>query len=172
MEEFKNANRIKKEEEVASLRDQFERAKTVVLADYKGLTVAEVTGLRNALREQGVEYRVAKNTLIKLATEGMGLENLEPHLNGPTAVAFSYDDLIAPAKVINDFMKKTKKMEFKAGVLEGKYIEAGTVKELADLPSKEVLIAMLLGTLLGPITGMAVVTDAIKKQKEEAEATL
>ena len=163
-----NQNRMKKVEEVAYLKERFEKAQSVILLDYKGLTVAEVSALRNELREKGAEYRVTKNTLIALATEGKGLDELEPHLHGSTAVIFGMEDAVSPAKIVAENAKKTKKTQIKAGVLEGKYINAETVQQLASLPTREVLIAMVLGTLNAPISGLARVINAIKEKMEEA----
>ncbi len=177
-EEFKNKNRIAKEQEVAELTEKIGKASSVVLADYKGLSVKEVTELRSLLRENGVESRVAKNTLINLAIKDMDLEDLKPYLNGPTAIAISYDNPVAPAKMITEFNKKTKKLEIKAGVVEGRFIDENGVKDLASLPSKEELIAKTLGTLNAPITSFVSVLsgtvrnllyalNAIQEQKAE-----
>ena len=103
---------------VAGLQDKFSRAKTVVLVDYRGLTVAEDTELRNQLRKAGVEYAVIKNTMINLAIEGRGIDEMKAHLEGPTAVAFAYDDMIAPAKILSEFAKKSKKLTIKCGACD------------------------------------------------------
>ena len=140
---------------VADIKEKFEKAQSAVLVDYRGLNVAEVTDLRNQLRKAGVEYAVLKNTMINLAVKDMGLDDMKAHLEGPTAVAFGYEDAIAPAKILSDFAKKSKKITIKCGMVDGSYITTDGVKELATLPPKEVLLAKLLGTLSAPISGLA-----------------
>ena len=132
---------------VEDIKTKFETCKSAVLIDYRGLTVEEVTNLRNKFREAGVEYRVLKNTMIRRAVDALGMEGLEPVLEGPTAVAFGMEDAVAPAKIISDFIKETEKTEIKAGVLEGKVVD------VAALPSREVLLAKVLGSMNAPITG-------------------
>ncbi len=141
---------------VSEIREKFQQASAIVLADYRGLTVAQATLLRVQMRQAGVEYRVMKNTLVQRAADELGLEGLDPYLKGPTALAFSADP-VAPAKVLMEFAKvnKLKKFKIKAGVLEGKVIGPEAVKALADLPSREVLLAMVLRGMLSPLTGMA-----------------
>lgn len=169
-----------KEAVVAEIQDKLSRAQSVIFVDYRGLTVAEVTELRNKMREAGVEYRVLKNTMIHRAADNLSIEGLDSILEGPTAVAFGYEDPAAPAKILVDFAKATKKTEIKGGVLDGKAIGVDGVKYLADLPSKEVLLAKMLGSLNAPITGfvtvlsgvlkgVVVALDAVRKQKEEAQ---
>ena len=141
---------------VSEIKEKFQQSSGVVLADYRGLTVAQVTQLRAQLRKAGVEYRVLKNTLVRRAADELGVEGLDSYLKGPTALAFSSDP-VAPAKILIDFAKanKLKKFQIKAGVLEGKVIGAEGVKALADLPSREVLLAMVLRGMQAPLTGMA-----------------
>ncbi|MEI6602214.1 MAG: 50S ribosomal protein L10 [Clostridia bacterium] len=138
---------------VADLVVQFKEAKAYVLADYRGITVEQDTALRNALRAAGVEYKVIKNTLTRLALKEVGVEGLDEYLVGPTAFAMSTTDVVAPAKVMAEFAKKFEKLDIKAGVVEGKTIDAKGVAALADLPSKEVLVAKMLGSFNAPITG-------------------
>ena len=138
---------------VEDIKTKFETCKSAVLIDSRGLTVEEVTNLRNKFREAGVEYRVLKNTMIRRAVDALGMEGLEPVLEGPTAVAFGMEDAVAPAKIISDFIKETEKTEIKAGVLEGKVVDVAAVKALASLPSREVLLAKVLGSMNAPITG-------------------
>jgi len=140
---------------VSEIKEKFQQSSGIVLADYRGLTVAQVTQLRAKLRKAGVEYRVLKNTLVRRAADELGVEGLEPYLKGPTALAFSADP-VAPAKILMDFAKenKLKKFQIKAGVLEGKVIGADNVKALADLPSREVLLAMVLRGMQAPLSGM------------------
>lgn len=141
---------------VSEIKEKFQQSSGVVLADYRGLTVAQVTQLRARLRKAGVEYRVLKNTLVRRAADEIGVEGLESFLKGPTALAFS-EDPVAPAKILLDFAKenKLKSFQIKAGVLEGRVIGAEGVKALADLPSREVLLAMVLRGMQAPLTGMA-----------------
>lgn len=141
---------------VAEIKEKFQQASGVVLADYRGLTVAQVTQLRTKLRQAGVEYRVMKNTLVQRAANEIGVEGLDPYLEGPTAFAFSTDP-VAPAKIIADFVKenKLKTLSIKAGVLEGKVIGPAGVKALAELPPREVLLAMVVRGMQAPLAGMA-----------------
>lgn len=165
---------------VAEMSEKIKSAKTLVLADYRGLTVEQDTELRSELRKAGVEYKVVKNTLTKLAAKENGIEGLDGVLNGPTAMAFSVTDLIAPAKVLNEYAKKFDKLEIKAGIVEGRVVDVNGVKELAELPPKEVLIAKVLGgfnaplsgfvnVLNGNIRGLVVALNAIA-EKQQAEA--
>ena len=170
----------KKEAVVDSIKAKLEASQSVVLIDYRGLTVAEVTELRNQMREAGVEYQVLKNTMIKRAAEKAGIEGLDPILEGPTAVAFGINDPVAPAKILTKFAKDTKKITIKGGVLAGNAIDVAAVENLAKLPSKEELIAKMLGSLNAPITGLVMVLsgvtskfvrtlEAIRVQKEEQQ---
>jgi len=147
---------------VASLTEKFQNAMAGAIVDYKGVTVAEDTALRNEMRKNGVEYFVVKNTLARFAVKDAGLEDLVPFLEGTTSIAICAGDPVAAAKVVSDFSKKMndKKFFIKAGFVEGKVISAGEVKALAELPSKEILIATVLGTMLAPIRGLATVLDA------------
>lgn len=174
----KNALEQKKEE-VKQLSEKLKAAKALVLADYRGLTVEQDTELRNALRKAGVEYKVVKNTMTKFAVKENGLEGLEPFLSGPTALALSNDDVVAPAKLLSEYAKKYEKLELKAGVLEGKVIDLEGIKNLAELPPREVLIARVLGgfnapisgfvnVLNGNIRGLVVALNAIAEQKANA----
>jgi large subunit ribosomal protein L10 len=149
-------NLEEKRKMVLEIKEKLQQASGVVLADYRGLTVAQATQLRVQMRQAGVEYRVMKNTLVQRAANELGLEGLDPYLKGPTALAFC-DDPVAPAKVLMEFAKvnKLKKFKVKAGVLEGKVIGPEGVKALADLPSREVLLAMVLRGMLSPLSGMA-----------------
>lgn len=141
---------------VSEIKEKLQRSSGVVLADYRGLTVAQATLLRAELRKAGVEYRVLKNTLVRRAADELGVEGLESYLKGPTAVAFS-EDPVAPAKILMDFAKvnKLKKFKVKAGLLEGRVIGADGVKALADLPSREVLLTMVVRGMQAPLAGMA-----------------
>lgn len=140
---------------VSEIKEKLGQASGVVLADYRGLTVAQVTQLRTQMRQAGVEYRVMKNTLVRRAAAELGVEGLDPYLKGPTAIAFGADP-VAPAKVLTEFAKanKLKKFQIKAGVLEGKVIGPEGVKALADLPSREVLLTMVVRGMQAPLVGM------------------
>lgn len=169
---------------VAQLKEQLESAKGVVLTSYKGLTVAQDTELRRELREAGVSYHVVKNTMLRIAAKEAGIEGIEEHLEGTTAFAFSTEDAVAPAKVICGFIKKNKLedaevLTVKVGMVEGKIIGVDEVKALAALPSREELIAKLLGSMNAPISNTVnvlqgvirnavYVLDAIRSQKESA----
>ena len=169
---------------VAQLKEQLESAKGVVLTSYKGLTVAQGTELRRELREAGVSYHVVKNTMLRIAAKEAGIEGIEEHLEGTTAFAFSTEDAVAPAKVICGFIKKNKLedaevLTVKVGMVEGKVIGVDEVKALAALPSREELIAKLLGSMNAPISNTVnvlqgvirnavYVLDAIRSQKESA----
>ena len=154
---------------VANIKEKFDKAQTVVLVDYRGLTVAEDTELRNQLRQAGVEYCVLKNTMINLATKDMGFDQLSAHLEGPTAVAFGYEDMIAPAKILSDFSKAKKKMTIKCGICDGDYLDEAGVQALANLPSKEVLIAKIMGSMMSAVSKFVYVVEAIRKQKAGEE---
>lgn len=155
---------------VAGIKEKFEKAKTVVMVDYRGLTVAEDTELRNQLRQARVEYVVLKNTMIHLATKDMeGLEQMQAHLEGPTAVAFGYEDMIAPAKILCDFSKKAKKMTIKCGVCDGAYLEESGVQALANLPSKEVLIAKIMGSMMSSVSKFVYCVEALRKKQAGEE---
>lgn len=145
-------------------------AKSVVLVDYRGLSVAEDTTLRKELREAGIVYKVYKNTFMKRAFEGTDFAQLNQHLDGPSAIAFSMDDVTAPARIINKIAKTAEALEFKGAVVEGTYYDAAGVKALAAIPSREELISKLLGSLQSPITNMARVLNQIAEKNGEAAA--
>ena len=126
--------RIAKEQVVNEIKEKFQRAEAVVLVDYRGLNVAEVTELRKRFREAGADYKVYKNTLMTRALTELGMEELIPYLTGPNAVALGYDDPVVPAKIISEFAKDHEKLEVKAGMISRKVIGAEGVKSLANLP--------------------------------------
>lgn len=144
-----------KKQVVLDIKDKMERAKGMIFYDYRGLTVSEVTELRNSFRAAGVEYHVIKNSMLTRAADMLEIKGLEEYLSGPTAVAFGYADPVAPAKVLVEFVKKVKKTEIKSGILGTKVISAKGVESLAQLPGREQLIAQLAGTLNAPISGLA-----------------
>lgn len=158
-----------REEKVQAINEiatKLRESQTTVVADYRGLTVAQVTELRKQLREAGVEFKVLKNTLTRLATKQEGLSDLDEHLLGPNAIAFSANDLIAPAKILVDFAKKNDKLEVKGGVIEGKVVGTEQIKQLASLPSRDGLLSMLLSVLQAPMRNVALAVKAVAEQKE------
>ena len=141
-------------EVVQGIVQDLNSAKSVVLVDYRGITVAQDTELRTALRKAGVKYRIVKNTMTTFAVKEVGWDGLVEQLKGPTAMASSDTDLVAPAKIMAEYAKKIDKLKIKAGVVEGKIVDIGGVKALAELPPKDVLVATVLGTLKAPINGL------------------
>ena len=167
-----------KKAQVAELIEVLNGATTGVLVDYRGLTVEEDTKLRNDLRAAGVKYFVVKNTLLRLAANQTGLEDLDSILHGPTALAVS-EDAVAPAKVLADFAKENETLEIKSGFMDGKVLSLDEIKTLAKTPSKETLIAKIMGSLNSPISGLARLLSTIAEggveiadliAKKEAEA--
>ena len=156
-----------KEAVVADIKDKFSDAQTILFLDYRGLTVEEVTNLRNKMREAEVEYKVLKNTMIKRATDSLGIDGLDNVLEGPTAVAIGKDDPVAPAKILADFVKAAKKTEIKGGIVFGKAASLDEINRLATLPSKEQLIASLMSVINGVTSKFVRTLDAIRVQKEE-----
>ena len=156
-----NKNRQLKEAKVAEIKEKLEKAQAVVLAKYQGLTVEEA----------GIEYKVYKNTLVTLAVKELGIEGFDEYLEGPVSIAFGYDDVTAPARILNDFAKDHKALELKAGIVDGELYDAAKIQQLATIPSKEVLIAKLLGSIKSPISSFARVISAIADSKgtESAE---
>ena len=168
-----------KQQITEDLHDRFARSAIIVLTDYKGLDVTTINDLRRKLRESNIEYQVVKNTLLVRAAEGTDIALIKDHFKGPSAVAISYDDPVAPAKVLTQFAKDNNKLEIKVGVLNGKVLDVQAIKALATLPSKEVMLALLLSTINAVPTSfvrvlaevprsMLNVLTAIKDQKEAA----
>lgn len=155
---------------VDEIADKLKGSVTCVVVDYRGLNVAEVTELRKQLREAGVEFKVYKNSMVRRAAEASELAGLNESLTGPNAIAFSAEDVVAPAKIINDFAKKNDALEIKAGVIEGNIATADEIKALAELPSREGLLSMLLSVLQAPIRNLALAAKAVAEQKEEQGA--
>ncbi|WP_066503507.1 50S ribosomal protein L10 [Abyssisolibacter fermentans] len=171
------AIREQKKQVVMEIQNKIEKAQAIVLVDYRGLNVEEVTELRKKFTEADVEYRVYKNSMMRFAFKNSGLEEFNQYLTGPNAIAFSDSDPVAPAKITDEFAKKHENLEIKAGVVDGEIIDLNKVKELAALPPREVLIAQVLGGLNAPISGFANVLqgtirnlvyalDQVKEQKE------
>ena len=165
---------------VAEISEGIKEAKSVVLVDYRGLTVEQDTELRRQLRAAGVSYKVYKNTMMNFAFKGTDFEQLAPYLNGPSAMAFSNEDATAPARILAEFAKKADKLEIKAGVVEGTVYDAKGMATIASIPSREVLISRLLGSMQSPITNFARVMNQLAEKggaaaceapvKEEAPA--
>ena len=151
---------------VAEISELLNGAASAVAVDYRGLTVAQDTELRKALREAGITYKVYKNTLIRHAAEGTDFAALDPHLEGPTAIAVSRDDATAPARILAEFAKKADKLEIKAGIVEGTYYDANGMKTIAGIPSREILLGRLLGSFQSPITNFARVLNQIAEKQE------
>ncbi len=152
--------RREKERIVAELQGSLREAKAAILTDYRGLNVAELALLRNQLRQISVKYRVVKNTLIKLALKNSELEPLIDQINGPTALALSYDDPISPAKILDQFSKKQPNLEIKGGMVEGRAIDQDAVKKLAEIPGREVLLGRLMSVLGGGPVRLVTVLSA------------
>ncbi len=160
-----NKNHEAKAVVVEEIRQSLQNAKAAVLVDYRGLTVEEDTQLRRNLRKEGVQYKVLKNTLIRRAAESLDMNELDPYLNGPTAIAFSDNDPVAPARVMAGYANKLKdKFEIKGGFMEGKPVDMDTINRLAAIPPLPILQAQVLGTMLAPITGLAVVLKQIAEK--------
>lgn len=149
---------------VSEIREKFENAKSVVLFDYRGLTVSEVTELRKALRESDSDYKVYKNTLAKRAVNEKGLE-LDSYLEGPTAISFSNDEL-APVKILSDFAKTHEALQLKAGIVEGKVVDSSELGKYAAIPSREGLLTMLAGGMIGVVRDLSICLDLYSKDKE------
>ncbi len=152
---------------IDEIKQQVNNAKSTVLVDYRGLTVEEDTKLRKNLREAGIIYKVYKNTMLHLAFEGTDYAQLDKHLAGPTAIAISTEDETAPARVLAEFAKEAPALEFKGAVVDGNYYDEAGVKQLASIPSRDVLISKLLGSMQSPISNFARVIKQIGEAKEQ-----
>jgi len=158
-----------KQQIVEEITTKLRESAATVLTDYRGLNVAQVTELRRKLREAGIEFKVLKNTLIRRATANAELTDLDSVLTGPTAVAFGKDDVVAPAKILSEFAKQNEALKIKGGVVEGRVVGVDEIKALADLPSREGLLSMLLSVLQAPVRNFALAVKAVA-EKKEAEA--
>ncbi|KGP72502.1 50S ribosomal protein L10 [Pontibacillus yanchengensis] len=159
-----------KKQIVSDIAEKLQNSKSTVLVDYRGLDVDTVTNLRQQLREAGVDFKVYKNTMTRRATAEAELTDLDEVLVGPTALAFSADDAVAPAKIINSFAKENDALEIKGGVVEGSVATVDQLKELAELPDQDGLVSMLLSVLQAPMRNFALATKAVADQKEEQGA--
>ena len=155
---------------VNAIAEDIKDAESVVLVDYRGLTVAQDTELRKQLREAGVYYKVCKNTMMKRAFEGTECEGLNEYLEGPSALVVSKDDATAPARILCNFAKTADKLELKAGIVEGKVYDVDGLTELSKIPSREVLLSRLLGSMQSPITNFARVIKQIAEKDGEGSA--
>lgn len=160
----------KKQQIIDEITGKLRDSKATILVDYRGLNVAEVTELRKQLREAGVDFKVYKNSLARRATAEAGMTELDDQLVGPTAIAFSNEEVVAPAKVLSNFAKEHAELEIKTGVIEGNVVSIDEIKAIADLPSREGLLSMLLSVLQAPLRNMALATKAVADQKEEEGA--
>jgi len=159
-----------KQATIDEIKAKLDGAKSAVVIDYIGTTVEEATAMRKALREAGVDYTVYKNTLMAKAVEGTEFEELKGVFAGPSALAISKDDAVAPARVLAKAITDTKKMAFKAAVVEGVYYDAEGVKALSDIPSREVLLAKFLGSIQSPVSKAVRTFQAIADAKAEGGA--
>ncbi|MGT2925698.1 50S ribosomal protein L10 [Streptococcus cuniculipharyngis] len=162
------ANIAKKAELVEVVAEKMKAAASIVVVDARGLTVEQDTVLRRNLRESGVEYKVIKNSILRRAAEKAGLEGMEDVFVGPTAVAFSNEDVIAPAKILNDFSKSAEALEIKGGAIEGAVSSKEEIVALATLPNREGLLSMLLSVLQAPVRNVAYAVKAVAESKEDA----
>lgn len=170
--------RAEKEAAVLELRGKLARAKSALFTDFRGLTVAEITELRNLLRKASVEYRVVKNTLAELAINGTELQGLREYLRGPTAIAFSFEDPIAPAKILTTFAKNKSTLHIKGGCVEGRVLGPQAIQALSELPPREVLLQGLIGRMQAPLyhlvgimkgqlLALVRILDTIRARKEQ-----
>jgi large subunit ribosomal protein L10 len=157
-------NKVQKKELIDELHVKFVSAKAAILTEYKGLTVAQITELRNELRKSQVEYKVVKNTLAIRAAAGTDKESLTGHLNGPTGLVLGFGDPVAPAKAIMEYAKKQEKLKVRVGVVEGQFADVDALKAIASLPSREELLSRMAGTFQAPASKMARLLNATVAQ--------
>jgi len=155
-----------KSKQVEEIKAKIKAAKSIVLVDYKGLTVSEDTELRKSMRDNKCSYAVLKNRLVKKAFNDLGNTNFDEALNGPTALAFSNEDEVAPAKTIAEAIKKFSKMAIKCGLVDGEFMDETKIKQVSEIPSREVLLAKMLGSMQSPITKLAICLNKIAEQKQ------
>lgn len=159
-----------KQQHIEVISEQLKNSVSTVLVDYRGLTVAEMTELRKQLREANIEFKVYKNTMTRRAAEKAELSEINEFLTGPNAIAFSNEDVIAPAKILNNFAKDHEALEIKAGIIEGQFTPVEDVKAIATLPDKDGLVSMLLSVLQAPVRNFAYAVKAVGEEKENEEA--
>jgi large subunit ribosomal protein L10 len=150
---------------VSEVTTKFRESSCSIVADYRGLNSSQVTNLRKALRDAGIEFQVIKNTLARRATADAQLTELDAYLTGPTAIAFSKSDVVAPAKILSEFAKKNDKLNLKGAIVEGKVVGPDQIKALAELPSREGMLSMLLSVLQAPVRNFALAVKAVAEQK-------
>ena len=155
-----------KKQQVEDIKAKISSAQSLVIIDYMGLTVAQDTAFRKELRDNGIDYAVLKNRLVKIAFNELGYTQFDEALNGPTAVAFSSTDAVAPAKFIMKNIKALNKMKTKGGMVEGQFMDEAGLKQIADIPAKEVLLAKMLGSMQSPIASLARCLSKIAEAKE------
>ena len=155
---------------VAGISDQFKAAKSAVVVNYRGLTVAQVTELRKELRDAGVKMEVIKNTYLRRAADANGYEDLDAVFTGPTAIAFSNDDVVAPARIMAKYAKQFDALEVKGGIIEGKVASLDEINQLASLPDRDGMLSMLLSVLQAPVRNVAYAVKAVADSKEEEPA--
>lgn len=160
-------NRERKEAVVKEIADVFAQAKSAVVVDYQGLSVAEATELRNRFRAAGVEYHIYKNRLVKLAIEGTEFDSLSEHLTGPNGIAFGMEDAVSAARVAKEYAKENKKLELRLGVVEGQFYGEDMINKIADIPSRDVLIAKFMGSIKSPVNKFAYMLKAVADSKGE-----
>jgi large subunit ribosomal protein L10 len=166
-----SANLESKKVVVEEIKEKFSAAQSAVLVDYRGLTVEEVEQLRTNFRNAGVDYKIYKNNLVKIAIKGTEFEALAENLTGPNGIAFGMEDPVAPAKIIKDFAKDHDKLELKAGVVEGQYCNLEEITAIAEIPSKEVLVGRLLGSIKAPLNNFVYFLSNLSEEKgKEVEA--
>ncbi|TMN22368.1 50S ribosomal protein L10 [Lentibacillus cibarius] len=166
-----NSNIIEQKKQVVQeIADKFRDSQSTLLVDYRGLDVAEVTELRKQLREANVDFKVYKNSMARRAADAVELSELNDTFVGPTAIAFSNDDVVAPAKILNNFAKEHEALEIKGGVIEGEIASIEQIQELAELPNYDGMVSMLLSVLQAPVRNFAYAAKAIADQREEQGA--
>ena len=155
-----------KSEVVSQIKEKLQNAKSVVIVDYRGLTVSEVTELRNKMRAANVEYKVLKNTMMARACQELGITGLDSVLEGPSAFCFGYDDPVVAPKLMKEFAEKANKTEIKGGIMDNAAIDVSVVEKLAATPSKEVLLTRLMWSITGSVRSLAIGLNAVKEKME------
>ena len=155
---------------VEEIKSKLDGAQAGVLVDYRGITVVEDTALRKAMREAGVDYSVVKNTLLNFAIKGTDIESISAFLEGPSAIAISKTDPVAPAKIIGEFIDKHEKLTIKTGFMDGRVVEVDEIIKISKLPSREEMLAKAFGSMKAPISNLARVINQIKEKKESENA--
>ena len=159
-----SVKKVAKQLVINEVTADLKNAKSAIVTDYRGLNVEQMTNLRRALRAQNIKYLVVKNTLVRIAAHELGLEVLDTYLEGPTAIAFGFEDPATPAKVLMKYAKEFDKLDLKGGLLSGTLLDSALIKTLAELPAREVLLAQVAGTLASPMTSFAGVTQGILRK--------